>query len=171
MKKIYLALVALLSGLLVLSGCGGTTLLNYLKGNQFSGSGTVVSGNKYQASLTVNADFSYSLSVSYVTDGLTNYNAEGTEMEYLGCYEKPYTYEVLGNTIESTSYYHVVKLPQATVESNGNVYTFHIIGLSTAKNTDSYTLSLAYCGEWKSDADTSTNLKSIIDRSMFSIKR
>lgn len=166
MKKFYIACTALLlSFLFVFTSCistSSTALLDYLPGKQFSEQ-SAQSGNR--VNLTVKEDRSYTLSVSYVADGLESYKAEGTKMEYLGTYEKPFTYTWLGVTLESVSYYHVVKLPEATVESYGKDYTFHLVGMTTSQNTDSFSLSLVYCKEWDSDADTSANLNRIINSS------
>lgn len=146
MKKFYGMCAALLLSLLfVFAGCkvDGSKVFKYLKTQRnFVGNPTYNGGN-YTASFTVNDDLSYSLSVSdSYNNALKNYSAEGTKMEYLGRREESYTSEWLGVSQSNTNYIHVVKLPEATVEMNGNTYAFYLLANSDSKRADTFTLKL-----------------------------
>lgn len=147
MKKFYSAcIVALLLGaLFAFAGCnaGGSKVFNYLKTEQnFVGNPTYNGGN-YTVSFTVNEDLSYSLSVSdNNNNALKNYSAEGTQMEYLGRREESYESTSWGITSHWTIYTDVIKLPEATVEVDGNVKAFYLLAESDSKRADTFSLKL-----------------------------
>lgn len=162
MKKFYSACVALLlSFLFVFAGCkaDGGKVLEFLK-TQKTFEGNEYKNNPYRVTLTVNEDLSYSLSVSYGSGELKNYKAEGATMEYLGYDEQEFTSEWLGVTTSDTSYYHVVRLPEATVEMSGKEYTFYLVASSTSKRSDSFYLQLV--AHQRASASEEENLSSIV---------
>lgn len=162
MKKFYGACVALLLSILfVFAGCkaDGGKVLEYLKsGKEFEGN--EYKNDPYRVTLTVNEDFSYSLSVSYGSGELKNYKTEGVAMEYLGCDEQEFTSEWLGVTSSNTSYNHVVRLNGATVEMSGKEYAFYLVANSSSKRSDSFYLQLVV--HQRASESEAENLPSIV---------
>lgn len=146
MKKFYGACVAvLLSLLFVFAGCkaNGSKVFKYLKTEKNFVGNPSYNGGKYTASFTVNEDLSYSLSVSDEYDSaLKNYSAEGTIMEYLGQRSESNQSTSWGVTTSWTTYMHIVKLPEATVEKNGNMLAFYLLAESDSKHGDINMLKL-----------------------------
>lgn len=145
-KKFYLVGVTMLLSLLFLfAGCsfGSSKVFKYLKTEQNFVGNPGYNGGKYTVSFTVNEDLSYSLSVSDEYDGaLKDYSAEGTKMEYIGQCSNSGSYVSLGVTVGWTDYAHVVKLPEATVEKNGNTLAFYLLAESDSKYGDITMLKL-----------------------------
>lgn len=146
MKKFCGMVVSLLlCALLALTGCSdnGTKVFTYLKTQQNFVGNPSYNGGKYTVSFTVNDDLSYSLSVSDEYDSaLRDYSAEGTKMEYLGQRSESNQSTWLGITHGWTTYMHVVKLPEATVEKNGNMLAFYLLAESDSKYGDITMLKL-----------------------------
>ena len=146
--------------LLALTGCGvnGEKVFTYLKTQQnFVGNPGYNSGN-YTVSFTVNDDLSYTLSVSDMKsdyDALKDYSAEGTQMEYFGHRVKRYESTTWGITRRWTVYTHVIKLPEATVNSDGPTLTFYLLAECESKHADTFSLKLV--------AENSANVESNID--------
>lgn len=148
MKK-FRGLVAalLLCVLLSLTGCGGhaTKIFTYLKTQQNFVGNPSYNGGDYTVSFTVNDDLSYTLSVSDAKsnyDALKNYSGEGTQMEYLGYREEDYESTSWGITQHWTIYTHVIKLPEATVETNGDKKAFYLLAECDSKHADTFNLIL-----------------------------
>ncbi|MDE6411677.1 MAG: hypothetical protein K2L02_03980 [Clostridia bacterium] len=146
MKKFYGACAAvLLSLLFVFAGCkaNGSKVFKYLKAEQNFVGNPTYNGGKYTASFTVKDDLSYSLSVSDEYDSaLKDYSAEGTKMEYLGQRSDSGSYTSWGVTVGWTTYMHIVKLPEATVEKYGNTLAFYLLAESDSKHGDITMLKL-----------------------------
>ena len=148
MKKICGMVIALLlCVLLALTGCGvnSAKVFTYLKTQQNFVGNPSFNGGNYTVSFTVNDDVSYTLSVSDVkssNDALKDYSVEGTQMEYLGCREESHESTSWGITQHWTVYTHVIKLPEATVNSNGTTLTFYLLADSDSKYADTFNLKL-----------------------------
>lgn len=146
MKKVCGMLVAiLLCTLLALTGCSnnGTKVFTYLKTQHKFVGNPGYNGGNYMVSFTVSDDLSYSLSISdEYNSALKDYSAEGTKMEYLGQCSERGSYESWGVTVNWKTYMHVVKLPEATVEVNGNLLAFYLLAESDSKYGDINLLKL-----------------------------
>ena len=148
MKKFFYGVcVALLSCVLVaFAGCkaDGSKVFKYLKAEQNFVGNPGYNGGNYTVKFTVNEDLSYSLRVSdNYNSALKDYSAEGTQMEYLGQCEDSYESTWLGVTTRHTNYTHVVRLPEATVDSNGTTLAFYLLAKSESKRGDITMIKLA----------------------------
>ncbi len=148
MKKFFNVCASLLLGVMLFAfaGCGtnGSKVFNYLKSQQNFVGNPGYNGGSYTVSFTVNEDLAYSLSVSdNYYSALKNYSAEGTKMEYLGQCSDSYESTWLGVTTHHTRYTHVIKLPEATVEINGNSECFYLLANSDSKRGDITMIKLA----------------------------
>lgn len=162
MKKFYGIIVAiLLCVLLAFAGCGGigsTKVFNYVKTQQNFVGNPHYNGGNYTVSFTVNDDLSYSLSVSDMSgnyDALKDYSFEGAQMEYLGCRKESHESTSWGITTHWTNYIHVVKLPEATVEINGNLRAFYLLAESDSKYDDTFFLKLVVANSTYDESDIS----------------
>lgn len=148
MKKFCGIVVALLlCALLALTGCSdnGAKVFAYLKMQQNFVGNPSYNGGNYTVSFTVSDDLSYTLSVSDVNsnyDALKNYSGEGTQMKYLGRREENHESTSWGITSHWTVYTHVIKLPEATVEINGDMEVFYLLADCDSKHADTFTLKL-----------------------------
>ena len=148
MKKLRGLVVALLLCVLfAFTGCGGNDaeIFTYLKTQQNFVGNPSYNGGDYTVSFTVNDDLSYTLSVSDAKssyDALKNYSGEGTQMEYLGYREEEHESTSWGITRRWTIYTHVIKLPEATVETNGDKEVFYLLAESQSKHADTFSLKL-----------------------------
>lgn len=139
-KKLYGFCVALiLSALFLFAGCkaDGSKAMKFVKGKRFVGDSSQHGG--YRVELIVDDDYSYSLKVETQRSSLLNdYSATGTTMEYLGYEEKTTGSTWLGVSLSTTAYYHVIRLPEATVED----ITFFLVAETTSKSSDSFYMKL-----------------------------
>lgn len=160
MKKLSVICAAFALGFLfILSGCTfnkGAKVFKFLKDTkEFTDT-----SNDYNVSLTVNEDLSFVLYVSCNEEALKDYHAEGSKMEYLGCYESSFTTEWLGVTQNNTKYQHAIKLTGATAEINGTEEVFYLVATTTSKNSDSYMLTLVHHSDFE---DYKSNLSKIVN--------
>ncbi len=159
LKKLSVVCIAFaLSILVVLSGCTnkGARVFKYLKDTKEFADTSI----DYDISLTVNDDLSFVLNVSCNEEALKDYHAEGSNMEYLGCYETSFTTEWLGVTQNNTKYEHAVKLTGATVEIDGKEEVFYLVASTTSKRSDSYYLTLVHHLDFE---DYDSNLSKIVN--------
>ena len=169
MKKLSVACFAFaLSILVVISGCifnKGAKVFKYLKETKEFADTSL----DYDASLTVNDDLSFVLSLSGYEEALKNYQTEGSGMEYLGCHETQFTTEWLGVTQSHTSYEHVIKLVGAApVEINGREEIFYLVAETTSKRSDSFALKLVCHLDFE---DYSSNLDKIAKHSGYALHK
>lgn len=160
MKKLSVVCVTFaLSMLVVLSGCifnKGAKVFKYLKNTkEFTDT-----SSDYDVSLTVNDDLSFVLNVSSNKEAIKNYQAEGSGMEYFGCYETSFTTEWLGVTQNNTKYEHVIKLTGATVEINDREEVFYLVASTTSKRSDSFLITLVHSLDYE---DYGSNLDKIVN--------
>ena len=146
MKKFYGAVAALLLSLLVIfAGCktDADKVFEFLKTQKEFIGFSHEQGNTYEVDFTVGKDLSYAFGFSRFGSGeLSNYKAEGTQMEYLGCGKQMYTSDWNGFPQRITCYFHVIKLPEAMVEIDGKDCTFYLVVTATSENFDSFALTL-----------------------------
>lgn len=164
MKKFCGACVALLLCVLfAFAGCkaDGLKAMKYVKGKRFVGNSSSYGG--YRVELIVNDDYSYSLKVATQRSSLLNdYSVTGTTMEYLGYTEKTSDSSWLGVSLSGTNYFHVISLPEATIEDTA----FFLVAEASSKHEDTFYMKLV-----TSDASYGKNdLPRIIDGGEYIIR-